>query len=167
MIHAVLDLIRVQMVALEEERAVAEDVDDSLHILIGHLGILRGVLRVHLDVRNELNQKLERELVALVCDFDQKVLLRDDATPITGLVTVEEGLPQGVQVEIVDLIGAKILADAFFVSVDLVYSAQRFDVEFVLNVLPEGDFLLCSANVLLAADCPHFSDHLCELLFQL
>jgi hypothetical protein len=54
---------------LREEGTVREDVDDRLHILIRHLRVLASIGRVHLDVVDEENQELQRELQALITDF--------------------------------------------------------------------------------------------------
>lgn len=60
---------------LEEEGTVAKDVDNRFHVLITHLGVFTHVIRINLDISDELNKELKGELETLFSNFDQELTL--------------------------------------------------------------------------------------------
>lgn len=131
-------IFNISLCILKEKWAVAEDVDDGFEVFIADLGIFRDVGRINLDVGNELYQKFEGELVPFFSNLYKEVPFWDDAATVSRFVTVKEGLPERIKMDVVYLVSTKIfttisvsvkevILHAILIVMDSVSSSKRLN----------------------------------------
>jgi hypothetical protein len=87
-----------------EERTIAEHVNDGFEVLVADLCILGVISGVDLDVVDQVDQELKRELESFLSNLDEEVALADDSPVVAGLIAVQEGLPEAIEVDVVNLV---------------------------------------------------------------